>query len=221
MKRITTIAAGVLLGIGLPAILLGTAELASSNSTQQNRANAAVACLLGLPTTALGGVLIWQNQRQNQQQERDRLQATFFQLLRQGNGHINVLRFSMETQLSGEAAKAFLDERAKEFNAAFHVSEEGKLSYFFDGEFNQPALSTFPDQQTYDVLLEFFPAQNSRDVVKTVRDLTGLEWREAKALVKKGRSHAVPIGQGLERDTAEAFRQQLEALGARVLIVLR
>lgn len=40
----------------------------------------------------------------------------------------------METELDGDAAKAYLDTRAKEFNAAYNVTEEGSFSYYFNLE---------------------------------------------------------------------------------------
>jgi hypothetical protein len=38
----------------------------------------------------------------------------------------------METGLDGQTAKAYLDSRAKEFNAAYNVIEEGSFSYYFN-----------------------------------------------------------------------------------------
>jgi hypothetical protein len=186
IRRIKTIAAGILLGLGLPitiACIVGLVTPSTPQTGAQETAdrNGAVAALIffGMPPTILGSWLIWSNysavrgqQQARDRQARDRLQATFFKLLRENNGHINVLRFAMEANLSGEAAKVYLDERAKEFNAAFNVSEAGKLFYIFDAEFNQPAV--LPGGETYDVVLEFFPTKNKREVVQVINALTGL-----------------------------------------------
>jgi ribosomal protein L7/L12 len=233
IRRTKTILAGILMGVGVPITVACTIGLITLNSppnqpsTEKADMPGTIATLLffGLTPTVMGSWLVWGNLQQGQRQDRDRLQATFFKLLRESNGHINVLRFSMEANISGEAAKAYLDERAREFNAAFNVTEEGKLFYTFDAEFNQPLAGVLPGQtagaETYDVVLEFFPGRNKREVVKVLKDMMGLEWQAAQGVAKQVRSRPVAIAQNVNRNTAEAFRQELEAVGARVLIVLR
>ncbi len=233
LKRVKTILAGILLGIGVPITVACAVGLLSLNNLQNSPNNervdisGTIATLIffGLTPTLMGGWLVWGTSQQGQRQDRDRLQATFFKLLREHNGHINVLRFSMEANISGEAAKAYLDERAREFNAAFNVSEEGKLFYTFDAEFNQPFAEALPGQsanpETYDVVLEFCPHRNKRELVRVIKDVMGLEWPAAQGIAKQMRSRPVTIAQNVNRATAEAFRQELEAVGARVLIVLR
>ena len=174
------------MGVGVPitvACLVGLATLPSTQNPSNNEKAdipGIIANLLffGLTPTVMGSWLVWGNSQQGQQQARDRLQATFFKLLRENNGHINVLRFSMEANINGEAAKAYLDERAREFNAAFNVTEEGKLFYTFDAEFNQPFVGILPSQsaetECYDVILEFFPHQNKREVVQVIKEVMGL-----------------------------------------------
>ena len=135
MKLSTKIAVGFLLGIGVPIFLLGTAEALNPRATSESREGAIAAVFLfGLPPTALGSWLLVSNNRRSKQEERDRLRAAFFRLLQENSGHLTVLRFSMATGLEGEAAKAYLDTRAKEFNAAYNVTEEGSFSYYFNLE---------------------------------------------------------------------------------------
>ncbi len=135
MKLVTKIAIGFLLGIGVPIFLIGTAGTLDPKATRSDREGSFAAVLLfGLPPTALGSWLLWSNNRRQQQEERDRLRAAFFRLLQENSGHLTVLGFSMETGLEGEAAKAYLDTRAKEFNAAYNVTEEGSFSYYFNLE---------------------------------------------------------------------------------------
>jgi len=120
------------LGVGLPITLMATVEILSSTEPAQDRQDAMAALILfGLPPSATGGWLIWNAYRQQQQQDRDRLRSAFFHLLRQGNGHLTVLQFAMETGLDGEAARTYLDQRAREFSATFEVTEDGKLFYDF------------------------------------------------------------------------------------------
>jgi large subunit ribosomal protein L7/L12 len=62
----------------------------------------------------------------------DRFNSTFFRLLLEGNGHITLVQFAKETQLSIEEARQLLDEKAKEFNATFDTDEKGDISYYFN-----------------------------------------------------------------------------------------
>jgi predicted transcriptional regulator len=137
MGRIQTIAAGILLGVGLPISLIATFPLLDQHAPRNTKEGALGALiLLGLPPVGLGSWLAISHWRNSQRQERDRLQVIFYRLLTEGSGHINTLRFSMESNLSGTEAKSYLDDRAREFNAAYNVSEEGKISYYFDGDFS-------------------------------------------------------------------------------------
>ncbi|MBD2448686.1 hypothetical protein H6G76_16305 [Nostoc sp. FACHB-152] len=95
--------------------------------------------IFGVPTMVLGGWLSLSLYRQSkkeqkalQQQTSDRLQSTFYQMLQQNNGRVTVLGFAMQSQLPAPVAREFLDEKAKEFNANFKVTEEGAVSYHFD-----------------------------------------------------------------------------------------
>jgi hypothetical protein len=132
MKLITKIAAGLLLSFGLPISLLAAVELCNPKTAAADKEGMVAALIIfGLPPSGLGGWLIWQGQRRWQQQEHDRLREIFFNVLKQSDGHVTPLQLAMETGLSGETAKAYLDERAKEFDASYNVSEEGNISYYF------------------------------------------------------------------------------------------
>ncbi|KAM3096090.1 ribosomal protein L7/L12 [Phormidesmis sp. 146-12] len=220
MGRAKTIAAGILLGIGLPISLLMAIPLLDQQTPPETKKGAFGALIiLGLPPLALGSWLIFSNQRGSKQAERDRLQALFYQLLKEGNGHINALRFSMESKLSGIEAKAYLDDRAKEFNASYNISEEGKLSYYFDGDFDQPALSYRQSSEAYDVIVEYVADSNRRSVIQVIHELTGLDWKNVKTGIK--RNCPWTIAQNVNKETADQMRGKLEAAGAKVLVVLR
>jgi hypothetical protein len=102
--------------------------------------------MFGVPTTLLGGWLVlgmYQQKRRNtkalaaEKNEHLRLQEQarlleFYQMLQANNGKITLLGFAMQSQLPATEAKEFLDQKAKEFNANFQVSEEGSISYHFD-----------------------------------------------------------------------------------------
>lgn len=221
MKLATKITAGVLLGIGLPIVLLASSEILNPQRSASEKSDAMAALvILGLPTATFGGWLVWSSQRQQQLAEQDRLRTTFFRLLQESNGHLTVLRFAMTTGLEGEAAKAYLSDRAREFNASFNVSEEGKLSYYFDlgSELGNPA--ALPSSgETYDVVLDQVPQSQRREVVRALKTLLNISWDDAKGLVKQLPT-PVTIGQQLSKTEAEAYRHRLEALGASVLLVL-
>lgn len=221
MKLATKIVAGVLLGIGLPIVLLASSEILNLKSSASAKSDAIAALMiLGLPTATLGGWLVWSGHRQQQLAEQDRLRTTFFRLLQESNGHLTVLRFAMTTGLEGEAAKAYLSDRAREFNAGFNISEEGKLSYYFDlgSELGNPAVP-LAASETYDVVLDHVPPSQRREVVRALKTLLNISWDDAKSLVKQLPT-PVTIGQQLSKTEAEAYRQRLEALGASVLLVL-
>ncbi|UBF29676.1 ribosomal protein L7/L12 [Kovacikia minuta CCNUW1] len=79
-----------------------------------------------------------------------------------------------------------------------------------------PAKAT---EETYDVVLAWVPPNQRRLVVREIRQMKSLEWRQAKALIKQ-LPKPVTIEQQVSKATAEKFRQRLEALGAEVLVIL-
>ncbi|MBF2027891.1 MAG: hypothetical protein IGS48_14195 [Oscillatoriales cyanobacterium C42_A2020_001] len=142
MKLLVKVIAGALLAIGIPITLLAATEVLNPSKTAEQRENSFIAMmLLGLPPTALGGWIVWSLNQRHQHGERDRLRSAFFRLIQENNGHLTVLRFSMETGLDGQTAKTYLDDRAKEFNAAYNVTEEGSYSYHFNLDGNQKLLT--------------------------------------------------------------------------------
>jgi ribosomal protein L7/L12 len=219
MRRVNTIVAGMLLGIGLPISLACIWNLIQGDSARSGDIEALI--FFGILPVTIAIWLMFNNTRQSQKSERDRLQRVFFNLLRQGDGNINVLRFSMEANISGAEAKVYLDERAKEFNAAFNVSEEGRVFYYFDGEFKTPILNSIAGEETYDVVLEYVPPRTRQDVMRVIQQLTGLDEKPVKRVIKGSRASPIMIAENVTRSTADQFRRQLEAVGASVLIVLR
>ena len=225
MRRVNTIVAGMLLGIGLPISFVCIWNLVQQSDSFTDPAerlmNIATLIFYGILPVAIASWLALNNNRQGQKSERDRLQKVFFKLLREGNGNINVLRFSMEANVSGAEAKAYLDEQAKEFNAAFNVSEEGKVFYYFDGELNAPILKPIAAEGTYDVVLEYVPPRTRKEVMGVIQNLTGLDEKQIRQVIKGSRASPITIAENVTISTADQFRRQLEAVGASVLIVLR
>lgn len=133
MRLITQIGAGTLLAFGVFVLGMGTTDLLNPNTPAQDREESLAAVLLfGIPSTAAGSWMFWHGYRKRRLQERDRLRTIFFNLLQENNGQITALRFSMETGLDGKVAKVYLDDRAREFNANYDVTEEGNITYHFE-----------------------------------------------------------------------------------------
>lgn len=139
MKLIKKIGAGLLLTFGIPLTIYAIAEIVNPDTDSDDREDAIAALIIfTLPATAVGGWLAWSVYKQGKQEQaaRDkevnaRLKSTFFRLVQEGEGRITVMRFAMETQLSGEEAKQFLDQKVKEFDGNFDVSEQGNVAYRF------------------------------------------------------------------------------------------
>jgi len=221
MKFLTKVSAGVLLSVGTVFILL-TFIGATTLRDEKDKTNLLVGGLvLGLPPALIGGWLA--QSLYKQQKERDRLQATFFKLIRQGDGRLTTLDFSMETGLDGKSAKAYLDERAIEFDAAFDVDENGNQYYRFSKSTvslpppNEVAFKQqFGSTGTFDVILESVPARSKIAAIKVVRELTSLGLKEAKDLVE---ATPATLKNTVSSDFAYECRAKFEAIGATVIVI--
>jgi len=60
------------------------------------------------------------------------LHGVFFKILEQKNGYIDEVNFAMTARISGNKAHKFLQEKAREFNAKFIVTEDGDTAYKFE-----------------------------------------------------------------------------------------
>jgi ribosomal protein L7/L12 len=236
MKLITKLAAGVLLGLGVPIVLGMTVTLADQKSADDKGGAAVALCVFGLAPSALGGWLIVGARRKDQQAMSDRLQTAFFHLLKQGNGRITALGFAMETGLTGAMAKSYLDERASEFGANFDVDDDGNMFYRFNLEGvslpgkvgKAQSRANLPPKQrlvvgqsiaahgNFDVILEAVPGVHRIATIKIVRKLTGLGLKEAKELVE---ATPTPLLVGVNEAIAQQSKKQLEAIGATVMVI--
>ena len=138
MKGVKIVWSSILLSLGLICVAAGLYAPLNSSISQQERVEQSSACLLfGVPMVVWGGWIFRGLGREKREAAHDRLKAAFAKLLAENQGQITLLAFSLETGLSGAAAKAYLNDRAKEFDAKFDVDEEGNLSYRFHvGKFN-------------------------------------------------------------------------------------
>ncbi len=151
MRTIARIGAVLLLLWGIPISMVGVAMMRDSDRDTREAGLPAL-MIFGMPPVAMGaGLLVWSRKGKALGQS-NRLKQTFFRLLQENEGKVTVLRFAMETGLEGDEAKAYLDERAIEFNATFEATSQGAVAYVFD--LGQPAL---PDPQPQQSLPEVEP----------------------------------------------------------------
>lgn len=175
--------------------------------------------MLGLPALAGGSWIVWDLKQRDRLRREARLQATFFELLQQGQGYIGVLPFAVQTEFNAAQAKAYLDEQAKQFDADFQVNETGQVFYYFDvSGMDSAQLAGAPVVGRCDVVLEDYSGARRREVAKVLKQQLGCSWSEAKRLME---SPPMVVKASLERGEAEAIKRALEAAGAQISIRLR
>jgi len=77
-----------------------------------------------------------------------------------------------------------------------------------------PAAAAAPEVKTeFTVVLEGYDAAKKINVIKIVRELTGLGLKEAKELVE---GFPKPVKENISKDDAEKMKKQLEDGGAKV-----
>lgn len=84
---------------------------------------------VGIPALVIWWV--WRHYQIAHQRRQAVVDAAFYKLLSDRNGHITVLEFAMATKLSAAIARRHLDERAKGFSAQFGVTDTGEVFYVF------------------------------------------------------------------------------------------
>jgi ribosomal protein L7/L12 len=174
--------------------------------------------LLGGTAIPGGIALALSAHRQRKRAGLAQLQSVFFKLVKAGRGKITPLRFAMEAHLTGEAATAYLNDQARQYDATFQVDQEGGITYCFNlGSVDSRRLRPPAPELTFDVILEAVPPIKQREIIRTVQTLTGLDWKAMKALVRR---LPQPIQTGASQQTAEDFQRALEAVGAQVVLVL-
>ncbi|MDG2617914.1 hypothetical protein P7L53_16865 [Thermoleptolyngbya sichuanensis XZ-Cy5] len=132
MKLLRQIAAGVLLSLSLLFLMVAAlAPFDESEPPEERRDMVLGGLMLGVPMMLGGGWLLWGLRRDWREEESDRLRSLFFETARAYNGCFSVMQFAMAANISGNMAKQYLDERAKEFEANFEVDEQGGVFYRF------------------------------------------------------------------------------------------
>jgi hypothetical protein len=135
MRLLKKIAAGFLLTIGLPVVVLALFDIVNPNTPADDRGDALAALIiLGLPPTALGGWLV-QNLRstsqKSEQQKQLELEQRFLELLQESGGSLTVVQFATKAQLPIAEAKTYLDQKAVQLNGTFEATDTGGIVYRF------------------------------------------------------------------------------------------
>ncbi len=137
MKTFKKILAGSFLTIGLAILLLGTLDLIDSKKSSAEKEDSLAALVIfGLPSTGIGTWIIWSLRQQHEKQVKQlnlAKEQLFLQLLQQENGELTVTKFALSAQISIEEAKLYLDEKAKQLNANFEISDKEGIIYRFPG----------------------------------------------------------------------------------------
>ncbi|NER84895.1 MAG: hypothetical protein F6K42_36345 [Leptolyngbya sp. SIO1D8] len=135
MRWVKKIVAGLLLIWGMPISLMAIVNLVNPQTAAEDKEGALAAlAIFGLPPIALGGWLVF-NLRQNRQallaQEEQELEQLFLQIIQDNKGVVTLVTFATQTNLSLEASKTYLDEKAIQLNGLYEVSEAGGIVYRF------------------------------------------------------------------------------------------
>jgi large subunit ribosomal protein L7/L12 len=107
-----------------------------------------------------------------------------------------------------------LSDFLKQFEETFDVTAAAPVAVAPQGAAAAPAAEAAPEQDSFDVVLEADGGKKIQ-VIKVVRELTGLGLKEAKDAVE-----AAPraILEGVNKEKAEAAKAKLEGEGAKVTL---
>jgi hypothetical protein len=125
---------GVLFTFGFIFLLVTAANALKSNPTKEEKSAALGGLLLGVPPTALGIWMILDARRHSkaiQQNNQLQVESIFLQLLQANKGRITMIDFAIASKLPLAEAKQYLDQKARELNANFEVTEDGGVNYRF------------------------------------------------------------------------------------------
>lgn len=94
--------------------------------------------ILAVPPLIISGAIGWglyfqqrQARERSQAAAAEQLQQLFYQLVNRHQGRLTVMQFAAAANISGSEAKAYLDQRAKEFGADFTSEAAGEITYHF------------------------------------------------------------------------------------------
>jgi large subunit ribosomal protein L7/L12 len=108
-----------------------------------------------------------------------------------------------------------LSEFVKQFEETFDVTAAAPAAMMMAGPAQGgPAAEAEPEKDEFDVILEADGGKKIQ-VIKVVRELTGLGLKEAKDLVEAAPK---PVLENANKETADKAKAKLEAEGAKVTL---
>jgi hypothetical protein len=117
--------------LGLLCLLVPVSQVLSSAPEVRLRWLGWAGLFGGVSLTAVG---VWygvDSFTQERRSRREHLQRTFYAMVEAHNGEFSLLQYAKAADISGQQARAYLDERAQEFNATFEVDMDGGIIYRF------------------------------------------------------------------------------------------
>ena len=102
-------------------------------------------------------------------------------------------------------------ELVKAMETKFGISAAAPVAVAVGGA---PAAAAAEEPAEVNVILKAH-GEKKIDVIKVVREITGLGLKEAKDLVEAG---GKPVKEGISKDEANAIKAKLEAVGAQIEI---
>jgi large subunit ribosomal protein L7/L12 len=126
--------AGILFSISFVFLAVTVSSITMKNPTEKDRSAALGGIILGVPAGAGGAWIVWGVKKKDQKLQKtldSHIETTFLELVQANQGKISTLDFAIATKLSLEDSKQYLDQKAKQLNADFNVSEDGAISYQF------------------------------------------------------------------------------------------
>lgn len=140
MKLFQKISAGILISFSLLVTFLAIRAIADPQTPQNDKEDFFEVMVFYGWTPGILGVFLVRNVLQTEKKEkeslaakeRERLQAIFYSLLKEHKGELPFLLFAMETKLSPDEAREYLDQKVKEFRGSSEVDDRGEIIYRFN-----------------------------------------------------------------------------------------
>ncbi len=115
---------------------------------------------------------LWQRQQHWHQRQQARIDAQFYQLLKQRQGLIGVLDLAMSAQINGSEAQAYLNAQAQAFSAYCKTTLQGDIIYVFSA-------AAWPSGQRAQDKKAQAAWVNAKQL-RTLRQLSQQSWAQAR-----------------------------------------
>ncbi len=124
-------------------------------------------------------------------------------------------KFSKEDIIDGVSSMSVLElsELVKALEEKFGVTAAAPVGVMAAPAGGGAAAPAAEEKTSFDVVLASAPADKKIQVIKVVREITGLGLKEAKDLVEAAPK---PIKEGVSKEESEAFQKKLQEVGATV-----